>query len=476
MSTSAAQHGSTAISERLDRLPIGPFHIALIASVFAGLAFDHMDQVVLSFVIPRYRQEWGLSASIASLNPTTGLAMTFVGALFWGMLADRIGRKRTLLITLGIFSVTMAINGFAWSFPQLVVTCIVMGFGVGGTIPLGFTLLAEYTPAKYRGMTMVLVGILSLVGGYLIASAGALFLMDAFGWRSLFLIGLAPALLLPLIAWLVPESPRYLLSRGRMADALGVVERLEALAGVRPSAVSSAEPTPRAEEHGGEGGLSLRGFGRLWQPGYRHRTVMLWSYSFGFGFFTFGFLTWLPTVLAQAGFDEASIHLHATVMDLFAIPTALVAALLFFYWSTKRTLVLYPAIAGLAMLTFSLLVRGGLLNVALLLLVGGVIFAFGTILLGIFGPYSSEVYPTEIRATGSGWATGMSRFGALTAIPVGGLLLGSGAPLFVHQVVFGVPLLLAAAVMAVLGIETRRRRLEEIASETRTIGGRGSKR
>lgn len=461
-----------SVAERLDRMPLGRFHMALIAAVFAGLAFDHMDQVVLSFVIPRYRAEWGLDAATAALNPMTGLAMTFVGAVFWGTLADRIGRKRTLLVTLGIFAATMGINGFAWSFPQLVLTCIVMGFGVGGTIPLAFTLLAEYTPARYRGPTMVLVGILSLVVGYLVASGAALLLMDRFGWRSLFLIGLAPAALLPIIAWLVPESPRYLVARGRVREAERVCAELEARCGLPAPREAPARP-PRAvappnlvpvTAEAGEGQLSLRRIGELWRRGLRRRTLMLWSYAFAFGFFTFGFLTWLPTVLHEAGFDENGIHLSATVMDLFAIPSAALTAVLFFSWSTKRTLVLYPAVAGIAMLILAWLVHSGTLTVVSLLVVGGVVFAFGTVLLGIFGPYASEVYPTAIRGTGSGWATGMSRFGALTAIPVDGLLLSAGTPLFVHQLVFGLPLLAAAVIMAALGLETRRRRLEDIAA------------
>jgi hypothetical protein len=110
----------------------------------------------------------------------------------------------------------------------------------------------------------------------------------------------------------------------------------------------------------------------------------------------------------------------------------------------------------------SLVARGGLTTPALLT-VGGIVFAFGTILLGVFGPYASEVYPTEIRGTGTGWATGMSRFGALMAIPVGGTLLSLGAPLFVQQLIFGVPLLVAAGIMAIFGRETRLRGLEEIA-------------
>ena len=461
------------IAERLDRLPLTIFHWALIAAIYAGLAFDHMDQVVLSFVIPVYREEWGISPAMAALNPATGLFMTFVGAFFWGMMADRIGRKKVLMITLTIFSVTMGINGFAWSFPQLVATCIVMGFGVGGAIPLAFSLLAEYTPAKYRGMTSVVVGILSLVGGYLIASGSALAFMEGFGWRSLFLVGLIPILLVPLIARIVPESPRFLMARGRWTEALDIVRRLEARARV-PAPVPTfaqarsdwpfARPSGGEGEGGGGGGLALKGLGVLWGPRYRWRTLMLWVYAYTFGFFTFGFITWLPSVLKGTGLSAGEIHLYTTIMDLMAFPAAAVTAILFFWWSTKRTLVLYPAVAGAGMVLLAFLVAQGNLTPALLIGVGSLIFFFGATLLGIFGPYSAEVYPTEIRGTGSGWATGFSRFGAFTAIPLGGALLGSAIPLFAHQLVFGIPLFVAAVVMVALGVETRGRRLEEIAA------------
>lgn len=470
-----------ALTDRLDSLPLGVFHVVLIVVVLAALAFDHMDQVVLSFVIPRYREEWGLSASTASLNPATGLAGTFVGAVVWGMVADRIGRKRTLLVTLTVFSVTMGINGFAWSFSQLLLTCIVMGSGVGGVIPLSFTLLAEFTPARHRGPVMVLVGILSLVGGYLIASSSAVLLMDRFGWRSLFLIGLAPLVLVPFIARFVPESPRFLLSHGRVEEARRIVERLEAGASFGQSPAPGDDGQVRLERHlgpaqgpgdeSGEGTLSLRAIGRLVAPEHRGLTLMLWSYSFLFGFFTFGFLTWLPTVLTEVGFEEGRIDGYTTIMDVFAVPSAVLAAVLFFAWSTKHTLVLFPALAGGAMLVLSVLVGNAALRVGSLLTTGGAVFAFGTILLGMFGPYASEVYPTEVRGTGTGWATGMSRLGAITAIPIGGVLLSSGVPLFWHQLLFGVPLLVAAVIMAVGGRETRGRRLEEISAEVEGVPG-----
>lgn len=470
-----------SITERLDRLPLLPFHFLLFTVIFIGLGFDHMDQVVISFALPFFRGEWGLSARVASINPTTALAGTFVGALFWGTVADRIGRKPTLMIGITMFSIGMLIKGFSWSFPQMVTVCIFGALGVGGAIPMSFTLLAEYTPARYRGATMVTMGVLAIVVGYLIASSSALLLLEAFGWRSLFLVGTSSFVLVPLIAKFVPESPRFLLSKGRVGEAVQVVERLEASARKRAPGFAHEMEDPGIARavavdppEGGEGTLALEGIGQLWKPEYRRRTLMLWIYSFSFGFFTFGFLSWLPSVLKAAGLTNDQVHLYTTLMDLTAFPAAALTAFLYFRWSTKGVLVLYPIIAGVAMLLLAFLVLSEQMAAAFIIPVGAVIFFFGTILLGIFGPYSAEVYSTHVRGMGSGWATGFSRFGAFLAIPLGGLFLGSALPLFVHQLIFGIPLFLAAAVMLFFGIETRHRSLEDLAPElsgVRTYAG-----
>ncbi len=446
------QLAADAIAERLDRMPLGRLHIALMTVMFAALTLGSID--VLSFAIPAYSAEWGLSATAAALNPTTALAAGFAGAIFWGTIADRVGRKRVLILTLGIFLATTAINGFAWSFPQLVLTCVVMGFGVGGSLPLAFTLLAEYTPARHRGRVMVLVGMTAFAGGYLLASTGALLLMDRFGWRSLFLLGVAPAALLPLVAWLVPESPRYLLARGRLAEALRIVERLER-SGPRGGSVPSARPLVRAEPHGTPAAPRA--------SGYRRTTLALWIYAFAFGFFASGFLTWLPSLLREAGLAGTSVHVSTTTVAALAIPAGGLAAFLYASWGAKRTLALYPALAGSAMLLLAVVLGRGEWGAIGLLAPVGLVFVFGITVAGLLGPYAAEIYPTAIRSAGAGWASGMSRAGALAAIPLGGALLATGAPLFVHQIVFGLPLLVGALSMAALGVEPRARRLEELA-------------
>lgn len=165
--TSAGEPQTLAqgLLERLERLPFGRFHWILIGTIFLGTAFDNMDQITLPFVLPEYRREWGISAATASVHPAAGLLGTLIGAFFWGWLADRIGHKAAFIWTIVLFAATSLLNGFAWSFWQIVATCFIMGFGVGGEIPLAFTLIAEYTPARLRGRAEVLTGMLPSPAG-----------------------------------------------------------------------------------------------------------------------------------------------------------------------------------------------------------------------------------------------------------------------------------------------------------------------
>lgn len=176
-----------------------------------------------------------------------------------------------------------------------------------------------------------------------------------------------------------------------------------------------------------------------------------------------GFLVWLPTYLARLGFVTHEASLYGTVINIIAVPSAIVTAILFERWSTKRTIALFSAIAGAVMLVFAAIAASGLLGQVLLVALGSVVTFFGvTIVMGAFPPYLTEIYPTELRATGSGSAISFGRIGAAIGIFVGGGLAGANAPAILLPVVFGIPILGAGILFAILGVETRRRTLEEI--------------
>src|SRR5436305_2056817 len=142
------------------------FYQILILVIFLGTAFDNMDQVTCSFILPMMRMQWNLNYIEGSYMPAFALLGTCIGAIFWGMVADRIGRRKTFMYTILLFSVTNLIQTHAWSYLQFNITCFFMGVGVGGEIPLAFTMLSEFLPARIRTRTELIIGMLAIVIGY----------------------------------------------------------------------------------------------------------------------------------------------------------------------------------------------------------------------------------------------------------------------------------------------------------------------
>ncbi|MFQ5813212.1 MAG: MFS transporter [Anaerolineae bacterium] len=464
---------AASLFRRLEELPLGRFHVVLVLLVFVAVAFDNMDVVTLSFVIPAYSQEWGLTPNITRIHPIIGIGGTLVGAILFGMLADRIGRVNAFIWGIVIFAVTELANGFAPAsvvvgFPWVLANCAIMGIGVGGAVPLAFTIISEYMPAKLRGRAVILVGVVSIGVGYLIAAAASWVLMPLFGWRALFAIGFAPILLIPFIKKYIPESPRYLVSKGRMAEAVASVERIEVLSGINPGKAVAlpGNPTPgatMATEVEGHAMETMSGVSELWTGRHRKRTVLTWLYGGGWGFFNFGFVVWFPSLLLTFGFTAGEVHSFTAIVDLIAIPLGFLLAWLYDRWGRKPILTLFPLLGGAATLLIGAMLAAGTRDILLLAAPAIVVYSAGLSLGGAFPSYAAEVYPTEVRGTGSGWAVGISRLTGVTALFLGGAWLAGGLDAREILLFLGIPLLLAGAGMAILGIETKKRTLEEIA-------------
>ena len=435
------------------------FYKILVLVVFLGTAFDNMDQVTCSFILPMMRMEWNLTYIQGSYMPTAALFGTCVGAIFWGMIGDRIGRQKALMYTILLFAITNLIQTHSWSYAQFTITCFFMGVGVGGEIPLAFTLLAEFMPAHLRTRTQLILGILAIVLGYAFAAISAHFLLPIAGWKSLFYVQALPALLVVVIRFKFPESPRYLLTAGKEEEAWRVAAQIKQLTGGNYDPLDDVQASESAEDRRQ---LPLAGLCMLWRSIYRRRTLANWLFGFFIGFFEFAFIIWLPTTLKNLGYSDAQSVNYPMLINFFALPSVLAALYLLRKGGSKLVLTLYPLVAGI----FMLILGGFLPQIAaqpvLLVLVGGAIFFFGTTLLGIFPPYSAEVYPTEVRGTGAGWAAGFTRIGSFTGPLFGGILLDLGVPAQFDLVIFGVPLLIGSLVMLIYGVQTHNQSLERI--------------
>ena len=220
------------ILERLEALPVGSFHYKLLAVTGLGWLFDSMDTGLISFVLPMLTKEWGLTPEQAGWIGSVGLIGMALGAVLAGTIADRLGRKRVFAATVILYSLSTGMCALAWNYESLLVFRFLVGFGLGGELPVAATLMSEYAPAQIRGRFIVLLE--SFWGlGWLVAACISYLIIPHFGWKIAFVIGTLPALYVFLIRMHMPESIRYLISRDRIDEAKNIILDLECKLNVR---------------------------------------------------------------------------------------------------------------------------------------------------------------------------------------------------------------------------------------------------
>jgi AAHS family 4-hydroxybenzoate transporter-like MFS transporter len=262
-----------------------------------------------------------------------------------------------------------------------------------------------------------------------------------------------------LIQKYVPESPRYLIAKARYDDAIESVRKVEEVATAGHVPEITIGPCCISESRGEKSGSVTE----LWTLRYRVRSLLTWAYGGLWGFFNFSMLVWLPTVLiTRIGYAPNSVAYYTSVVDIAAIPVGFLTAAFFERMGRKRTLAVYPIVGGLVTILVGWLGRTGVLDPLLFLVLGIVIYSSGFALAGMFPPYTSELHGTNVRASGTGWAVGISRVTGVLGLVVGGELLAAKVDPLTFFSIVGIPLVAAGVLMAFLGVETKKKRLEEI--------------
>jgi MFS transporter, putative metabolite:H+ symporter len=439
---------SSALVSRMERLPFSRWHKTFLAVAFFGTLFDAADFALFGGALPLIRQEFGLSPAQAGYLATVGLVGAFLGALFWGTISDYIGRRTAFASTVGIFAVFTGLVATSWNITSLAVYRFLSNFGLGGEVPVAATLTAEFMPSRIRGratgsmMTAFPVGLL-------VAAGLSLFILPRWGWRALFLVGVLPALLLFFVARFMPESVRYLLSRGRIADATRTVEHIEKEAGVAPVAGAAGGARPEVNTAPGVTVLQLFAHGRA------GRTILLWIVSFCFLWSSNGILFMLPTILTQRGMPLSQALTLQLVQASAAIFGYAICSFLIDWYGRRPILFLYYFVGAAFHLWFAMATGSWMF---------WAIAAVGWVNPGVYGPsciYASELYPTHMRATAVGWFFGIGRIGSFLAPAVVGLMLEYGLGAYVLHT-FALTFLIAAFALIAIGIETRGMVLEKI--------------
>lgn len=450
MANPTATATAAGLIARLEALPFSPWHRNLAMLAAAGVLLDAADFAMFGAALPSIRGEFGLNPAQGGLLATVGLVGAFLGALFWGTISDYIGRRTAFAATIAIFASFTALVAAAWSVVSLGVFRFISNFGLGGEIPVALTITAEFMPGPIRGrVTGTMMAAFPL--GLALAAGLGLLILPTFGWRGLFVVGVVPALILVFVRRFMPESVRYLISRGRIQEATRTVEEIERKAGVLPArGLASATLQP---EIAIAPGVTVA---QLLAPGRRRRTLLAWLVSFCFLWSSNGILFMLPTILTQRGLPLSQALTFQLIQGLSGFFGYAACGFLIDRYGRRPVLFLYFFVGAAFHLWFAEASGLGLyISIAFVGLVNPGVF-------GAMGIYVGELYPTHLRATAVGWFFGIGRIGSFLAPAVVGAMLHYGAGHYVLHT-FAFTYLVAAIAVYAIGIETRGLALEQIA-------------
>lgn len=436
------------ILERLEALPVGRFHYKLLGVTGLGWLFDSMDTGLIAFILPVLAKEWQLAPGQMGLIGSIGLIGMALGAVISGTVADHIGRKKVFTITVLLYSIATGLCAVSWDYTSLLIFRFLVGFGLGGELPVAATLVSEYAPARVRGRFIVLLESFWALG-WIVAACIAYLLIPVYGWRIAFVIGAVPALYTFLIRIHMPESVRYLLSKGRVEEARQIVIKLETMMHVPVKPFDKEAETLPANEP-----VSVA---TLWRKPFLTRTIMLWLVWFGIIYSYYGIFMWLPSLVFQQGFTVVKTFEYVLVMTLAQLPGYYCAAWLVDKIGRKYTLSVFLLCSGIASYFF-----GHSTSAAALMSWGAVMSFFNLGAWGVLYTYTPEMYPTSIRALGSGWAAGFGRFGGMAAPILVGLMLSQGFGIGSVFYMFAFVFVAVSAIVMGLGIESKQKDLESL--------------
>jgi putative MFS transporter len=445
-----------SVAARLDRLPLSRPHYALLLIGGLGYTFDGMDAAVVAFLLPSAQTAWQLTNGQLGLIGSATPFGYLIGATLAGLLGDRIGRRRVMMYALAFYALFTVVAAFAPNYPFFVGARILCGVGTGAESAIIAPFLAEFVPAVRRGWFVgALAGFFSF--GYVGAALIGRFVVPTLpeGWRIAQLLTAVPVVMLLWWRRSLSESPRYLVSRGRLAEAENVVSSLENR--VRQATGRELPPVDESlpDQPPHSVGM-LRGLRFLWSRQMAARTAVTWLIWFVITFSYYGFFSWIPTLLVQRGITVTKSFEFSIIIYLAQIPGYFSAAWLSERVDRKNTIAIY--LAGSAVSAYWLSQTSTPLTITL----AGAVLSFflnGTY-AGVYA-YTPEVFPTWIRASGTGLSSAFGRVGSILAPSLIGLFagtLGFGG-------VFGLTtavLVVGVVCTVAFGLSTAGRSLEEV--------------
>jgi len=448
---------------RMERIPLTRFHLRIASILGVGTFFDSFDTLVIAVAMTAVLGTFGADVGVAGFLIAAGYLGQIIGAIGFGFVSERYGRKIAFIASSALFGVLSLVAAFAWSVESLLVLRLVQGIGLGAEVPVAAAMFNEFVRARARGK-IVLVYESLFIWGILAASLLGGLLLAVFpphdAWRYLFAIGAIPALAAVWAYFRLPESPRHLVHKGDLDGARRTIEEMEA--SPRIGAVLEIEGQAIPAQAVAE---SRTRFSELFAPAYLRRTAMLWSTWFTTYFALWGLTTFLPTLLVRHGVtqsDAALLSAAVTVGDMIVVYLA--AATLDrlgrrFWFTTGYLLALVGAAFGIIAIGF-----GGATGWVVLFIAGATLLIGVNINAPLIYMYTAELYPTRMRAWATMVGSSLRGLSAVIAPIVLGQMVGHKGGIGWMFALFAAVLAVGLVVFARLGVETKQRTLEELAS------------
>ena len=395
----------------IDRQPVGGFHLRLLLACAAVLFLDGFDTQAIGYVAPALAKEWGLSKGALGPVFSAGLFGLMIGALVFGPLADRIGRKKIIVLSTLAFGVGALITAVVSEVNTLLTIRFLTGLGLGGAMPNTVAMTAEFNPQRRRA-TMVMIMFCGFSIGAALGGLLAAWLIPQFGWRAVFIVGgVAPLVMVPILILRLPESVRFLATKGHAPER--VTELLKAIS--PHTAFAPGVAFLVRETH-----LPGLPVAHLFREGRTAVTLLLWVVFFMSLLDIYFLANWLPTVLNDLGASVSRAVLIGSMLQVGGVVGTFALGSIIDRFSFRALALVYFvavfAVGAIGQLGHSAVLVSLAIFAAGFCVVGGQIAA---------NALAAGFYPTSVRATGVGWALGMGRVGSIVGPLVGGMLLAA---------------------------------------------------
>lgn len=425
------------INELIDKARFTSFHWKVLIWCLLIIIFDGYDLVIYGVALPLLMQQWSLTAVEAGLLASAALFGMMFGAMIFGTLSDKLGRKKTILICVTLFSGFTFIGAFAKGPTEFAILRFIAGLGIGGVMPNVVALMTEYAPKKIRSTLVAIMFSGYAIGGMTSALLGAWLVKDM-GWQIMFLIAGIPLLLLPLIWKFLPESLAFLVKSNHSEQAKNIVSKIAPQTQVNANTqlVLNESTTTDAPVRA------------LFQQGRAFSTFMFWIAFFMCLLMVYALGSWLPKLMLQAGYSLGASMLFLFALNIGGMVGAIGGGALADRFHLKPVITIMFIVGSAALILLG--INSPQFILYSLIAIAGAATIGSQILLYTF---VAQFYPTALRSTGMGWASGIGRIGAIIGPVLTGALLSFELPHQMNFLAIAIPGVIAALAIFMVNLK-----------------------